>query len=262
MILKKINEIFGYALFGVGALKMILVILLLIQFATSLGAIVNGELDFFYNYTNLALMLGIAQFILAMGSVIMIIFNLTNQPEVIIGYLIGLGAILIEFFAPSFLTFISLSMECGMYMKAGSVIRQKNEIHKIEYRKPNRKTIKNTEWFYSYKTEATDDKEEKRKAKIEKELSEWKELLDSGEIDEVTYNEETNRLIEKEKRRMERKMQNQRKNEGITLVTLVITIVVLLIIASISITGGIKRNRQCSRKSRHSRTYYDTTCSI
>ena len=48
-------------------------------------------------------------------------------------------------------------------------------------------------------------KKQKRMAKLEEEICAWKKLLDSGEIDEITYNEETNKLIEKEKRRSERK---------------------------------------------------------
>ena len=41
-------------------------------------------------------------------------------------------------------------------------------------------------------------------AQLEKELEEWKQLLDTGEIDEETYNQETSRLIEKERKRSER----------------------------------------------------------
>lgn len=37
--------------------------------------------------------------------------------------------------------------------------------------------------------------------KLEKELGEWKQLLDTGEIDEETYNQETSKLIEKVKRK-------------------------------------------------------------
>ena len=39
--------------------------------------------------------------------------------------------------------------------------------------------------------------------KLEKELGEWKQLLDTGEIDEETYNQETSKLIEKERKRSE-----------------------------------------------------------
>ena len=65
-------------------------------------------------------------------------------------------------------------------------------------------------WFYSErkdqknKSEQIESQKQKRMAKLEKEIGEWKELLDLGEIDEATYNEETNRLIEKERKRTER----------------------------------------------------------
>ena len=45
-----------------------------------------------------------------------------------------------------------------------------------------------------------DVKKQKRIEKIEKELYEWKQLLDTGEIDEEIYNQETSKLIEKEKK--------------------------------------------------------------
>ena len=54
------------------------------------------------------------------------------------------------------------------------------------------------------KSEQIEIQKQKRMAKLEKEIGEWKELLDSGEIDETTYNEETNRLIEKERKKSER----------------------------------------------------------
>ena len=127
MSIKKLNEIFGYGLFIVGALKILLVILVLIQVGTNITAIFNGGSVNSEYYPTLSTTIGFAQLILAFGSIIMIILNIKKQPEVITGYLWGLGALLIEFITPSIISFYAVFVECSMYMKAGTKIRNKNE---------------------------------------------------------------------------------------------------------------------------------------
>ena len=210
MGVKKANEIFGYSIFVVGALKLLLIVLVLAQLTTNLNSIFNGgDLDS-TDYTTFSRIVGFAQIIVSFGSIIMIIVNLKRKSGVLQGYFWCLGAILIEFLSFSAIAIYIAFAECGMYMKAGSQIIKENS----DYDKSNRtskKTIKNTEWFYAEPNEQKEKNErmkfekQKRMAKLEKEIDEWKQLLDSGEIDEETYNQETNRLIEKEKRRSERK---------------------------------------------------------
>lgn len=207
MNVKKVNGILGYAFFIVGILKILLVILVLLQFSSGLTAMFYGGSVSFANYTTFSQMIGLMQILLAIASIIMIILNAKNQPKVIPGYLWGLGAVLIEYITPSMLYFYVVFAECGMYMKAGIKIRNKNLNYK-DFSTNNQKLAKNTEWFFSDENQQIDIKEEKRKAKVEEELYEWKKLLDSGEIDEETYNEETNKLIEREKRRSARKKKN------------------------------------------------------
>ena len=103
-----------------------------------------------------------------------------------------------------------LFVECGMYMKAGSQINSKNSYYGKE-KSTSKKMIKNTEWFYSNDANTTmnekknseeqskkmQSKKETKREKLEKEISEWKELLDSGEIDQETYESEKNRLLKK-----------------------------------------------------------------
>lgn len=209
MNVRKLNEIFGYGLFVVGALKLLLAVLVILQFGTNIAAIMNGENIETDTYANLSMTVALAQIILALGSIIMIFVNIKRNPEVITGYLLGLGAIMLEFITPSFLTIFMVFVQCGMYMKAGTKITNKNVSYKSEH-KTSKRTIKNTDWFYSERKEQKNKSEQieiqaqKRKAKLEKELGEWKELLELGEIDEATYNEETNRLIEKERKWNER----------------------------------------------------------
>ena len=89
-------------------------------------------------------------------------------------------------------------------MKAGSKIVKLNSDYRFgTYQKTTKKQIEDTNWFYEEGNEKKSSEQMKNQnkiAKIDKELNEWKELLDSGEIDEQTYNEETNKLIEKKKR--------------------------------------------------------------
>lgn len=209
MNIKTVNEIFGYGLFGIGALKIVFTILVFFQMITNVNIALNGGdgTDYGY-YPTFSVILGGAQILLAIGSIIMILVNSTIQPKVIPGYLWGLGAILIELIIPSSLYIFVLFAKCGMYMKAGQKIRSNNEIYKDEFKpKTSKKTIKNTEWFYNNQNtqnSQNDVKKQKKIEKIEKELYEWKQLLDSGEIDEEIYNAETNRLIEKERRINER----------------------------------------------------------
>ena len=147
MSLKKLNEIFGYGLFIVGALKILLVILVLIQVGTNITAIFNGENSNSEYYPALSTTIGFAQLVLAIGSIIMIILNIKKQPEVITGYLWGLGALLIEFITPSIMFFLAVFVQCSMYMKAGAKIRNKNIGSDKNYRKI-KQDMKNTEWFY------------------------------------------------------------------------------------------------------------------
>lgn len=144
MNLKKVNEFFGYAHSIVGVLKIILIILVLIQINTTMSETLNGKEVSADYYPTFSTTIGFAQIILAVGSIIMIIFNKKNS-EVILGYLLGLGALLIEFITPAIIFFYISFAQCGLYMKAGSKIRDKNE----EKRGATKEIIKNTEWFYS-----------------------------------------------------------------------------------------------------------------
>lgn len=147
MSIKKLNEIFGYGLFIVGILKILLAILVLIQVGINITAIFNGESVNSEYYPALSTTIGFAQLVLAIGSIIMMILNIKRQPEVITGYLWGLGALLIEFITPSIMSFYAVFVECGLYMKAGTKIRNPNVGSDKNYRKI-KQDIKNTEWFY------------------------------------------------------------------------------------------------------------------
>ena len=208
MNLKKINRIFGYGLFGMGAIKIIYTIFLLSQMVTNVNIALNGG-EWSYGYfAIIAQIIGLLQRVTTIGCVIMILVNVMQQPKAVMGYVWGLGAALVPYIIPSWLTIGALIVQCGMLMKAGTEIMSTSDTYKNEFKpKMSNKTIKNTEWYLGKKNEQNEyisEKKQKRMEKLEKELEEWKQLLDTGEIDEETYNQETSRLIEKERKRSER----------------------------------------------------------
>ena len=210
MNLKKINRIFGYGLFGIGAIKIIYTIFLLSKISNNVNSAFNGE-EWNYGFFSLIItVINLVQVLLMIVSAIMIFVNIMEQPKVIKGYAWGLGSMLVTYIIPSWPWLIigTLILQCGMLMKAGTEIISTSDTYKNEFKpKMSNKTIKNTEWYLGKKNEQNEyisEKKQKRMEKLEKELEEWKQLLDTGEIDEETYHQETNRLIEKERKRSER----------------------------------------------------------
>ena len=145
MNLRTVNAFFGYGLFALGGMKFIFTILLMIQGSTN-TALSEGEIIFYSLYPIFTLIIGGAQLLLAIGSVIMIFVNMSNQPAVIPGYLWGLGAILLEVTSPFLFYVLVLFAECGMYIKAGTSIISKN-INYDDGDKKSKKTVKNQEWY-------------------------------------------------------------------------------------------------------------------
>ena len=210
MNLKKINRIFGYGLFGIGAIKIIYTIFLLSKISNNVNSAFNGG-EWNYGFFSLIItVINLVQVLLMIVSAIMIFVNIMEQPKVIKGYAWGLGSMLVTYIIPSWPWLIigTLILQCGMLMKAGTEIMSTSDTYKNEFKpKMSNKTIKNTEWYLGKKNEQNEyisEKKQKRMEKLEKELEEWKQLLDAGEIDEETYHQETNRLIEKERKRSER----------------------------------------------------------
>lgn len=177
---------------------------------TNVNIALNGGDGTNYGYyPTLSLILGGAQFFLAIGSIIMIFVNSTTHPSVIPGYLWELGAVLLELITGSMMIIYILVvfLECGMYVKAGQKIINDNEKYKDEYAHKTGLKPKNPEWYYGKRNEQNEYvsvEKQQRMEKLEKELEEWKQLLDDGEIDEETYNQETSKLIEKVRKKNER----------------------------------------------------------
>lgn len=219
MNVTKLNKFFGYALFTVGALKLILMMLIVIQLTTAIGAVFSGGQVSTTDYTVATGVIGLAEIILAIGSIIMIIVNIQKESGVITGYLLGLGAILMEFIVPSMM--IVFLIEVSLYMKAGSKIVNKNQEWNQPYQphKTNKKMIQDTDWFYAK------PKEENEKNNFKEKINQLTGIFDSEEIDETecdekTYNENNDSEFLK---------------KDIVTILLIILIVIVLIILGIYI---------------------------
>lgn len=196
---KTINKIFGYGHFIVGALKIILIIFVVTQFSSSINSILleketsgtsNLEL-----IETINLWMGIVQWILLFGSIIMIFVNTNNEPETIPGYLIGIGAIATELLMPNFFSFFKLFTVAGIYMKAGSKINQAASKY-TTVRKTTKKTIKSTNWFFNDDTRENSDKEIKKDIS-EKDLDNTNLKLEYKTSGKKIYKEEMEELISK-----------------------------------------------------------------
>lgn len=152
MISKKVNEIFGYGLYIVGVLKILLLILVLTQMVAIVIFINNGVTDYPEYYYTLSRSIGLAQIILAIGSIIMIFVNKKNNKAVILGYLLGLGALAIELITPKILVIFAVIIQAYMYMKAGIEIRNANSYYEGKSNSSKR-NIRDTEWFYADKND-------------------------------------------------------------------------------------------------------------
>ena len=81
----------------------------------------------------------------------MLILNAKEQPQVMPGYLIFLGAIILELLPVGFLSLFTVFIACGLYLKAGTMIKKQSpEVFGNTYSK---KDIKSMDWFYGEKEE-------------------------------------------------------------------------------------------------------------
>ena len=207
MFIKRLNHFCGYAFYAVGVLRVVVVILALISAGTAMVSIFSGNNNVdtsFGGLTILAAAIGAVQLLLTMIAIPMIFVNKKEEPEISSGYLYGLGAYLMEFVVTGFLKIYFVFVEASLYMKAGSKITKVTSSYfKIQERKTN------TDWFYNQSNREdisierdendinNEIKKEKKNEKILEEIYEWRKLLDSGEIDEDSYNEMKDKLLKK-----------------------------------------------------------------
>ncbi len=150
MNLKKVNDIFGIALSWIGLLKVLLIVLVMFQSGSIATAMVIGGDAVSFDLSTFSTLLGYAQLIVAAGSIVMIFVNIKRYPDVILGYIIGLGAITLEFILPKIIFFVYVFVECGLYIKAGNTIRNKEfKIFGIDNDTGVKK--ENTDWFFDDK---------------------------------------------------------------------------------------------------------------
>lgn len=150
MNLKKVNDIFGISLSLVGLLKVLLIVLVMVQSGSIATSMVMGGEANTINLKPFSTFIGYMQLILAAGSIVMIFVNMKKFPEVILGYVIGLCALALEFILPSIIFFVYVFVECGLYIKAGNTIRNK-EFKLFGVDNDSNVKVENTDWFFNDK---------------------------------------------------------------------------------------------------------------
>lgn len=151
MGLKKANAFFGYAFFTLGTVRIIYMILVFFTTISNVNRAFNGqEVDFGY-YGIISQLIGFLVLAFGVASIIMLILNAKEQPQVMPGYLIFLGAIILELLPVGFLSLFTVFIACGLYLKAGTMIKKQSpEVFGNTYSK---KDIKSMDWFYGEKEE-------------------------------------------------------------------------------------------------------------
>ena len=214
MILRRVNKIFAWGYFAVGATRVVILFIALAQVISAFNAVFDGRSLAMMSFDGISLVLSICQIILFIGSIVMVILNSKKQPEVIKGYLMGIGAFVLHFIFSAFILLIFISaFSFVMYIRAGQMIN-KNNAKGENLLRTNRSDSDLDDYFKNKANEEKDEKEkvqeitqdktnvidyktEKKIQKIDKEIQEWKSLFDSQQIDEELYNLELNRLNEK-----------------------------------------------------------------
>ncbi len=233
MNVKKANEFFGYALFTLGALKIIALIIIIANIVTNLNSIFSGgSASYEYLPTSFTTALSYAELILIIGSVVMIILNMKKQKEVVIGYLYVLGAVLIELIAPSIMSIGVVIVQSSMYMKAAGKIRSKNSLFD-ERNDSNKKLVKNTEWFFA--------EENNHSKNVQEEPQEIKPTEDTNNIlDENTKEDDFEDLSYYEQ---------SNEDEGklnLTVILIALSILIALVILGLFIYIIVKENNKTS----------------
>ena len=152
MNLKKVNDLFGISLSLMGFFKVLLIVLVMVQSGSAATALVTGGNAPEYSFETFSTILGLAQLVLAAGSIVMIFVNIKKYPDVIVGYIIGLFALALEFILPSIIFFVYVFVECGLYIKAGNIIRNK-EFKLFGIDNDSNVNVESTDWFYNDKKE-------------------------------------------------------------------------------------------------------------
>lgn len=199
MNVSKANSVMGYGLMLVGAAKAILIILIFSKITMKLSLLLSGlNLTTIY-FPTFSSVIMYCQIALCIGAMIMAMINYSVQEELVTPYLATLGAFLLDIIMPSILAIIVIFFSCYIYFKSGNTILRLNTDKGAEKRY-NKKLKKRTEYFYSGKRKnklTNQEQIELIKADIKNEIQEWKNLLDSGEIDLESYNQEIERLNKK-----------------------------------------------------------------
>lgn len=199
MKIKNINETLGNILIIFGALKILIIFILLL----SAISLISGDNNWHIINQDTGAIIAILELFLIICSIIMLIKNLRRKTGVTKGYIYALLAFLMETFTSTFMIGIFIGIMEGMQLiRAGIKIKSDNS----NFYPQNEKIINENNNLFFAENDSKDhtDKEIskiiKKKEKIDNEIMEWKELTKTGEITEEIYIQATSELMEKSKK--------------------------------------------------------------
>ena len=146
---RKLNQLLGAIFILVGALRLILIFLGFLNIISIISAISTTEitstnasnvnfliiLSYIYSYAKLAIFI---------ATIALIIQSKKDESTFISKYILGLGALLFDYFMPALMSFEIVIIKALFYIYAGTKIMNFN-FTKTE------KRIENTNWFYEDK---------------------------------------------------------------------------------------------------------------
>ena len=212
MKLNKFNMFMGYFLHALGIFKMIALAIAMLYALTMISSISQGN-EVFYNQQlgkveNLSAALGFIHIFALISSIVMIFVNSKDNTEVISGYGMAIGAVILNIVfsaIPFIIRILFYAGECALYTKAGDRILKARKSKDIR-RKNTPQEIKETDWFYNQEYKGNERlnklaeekaKRENKIKKIENEILEWDKMLEENQIDKESYEAEVASLRNK-----------------------------------------------------------------
>lgn len=276
MNFKKVNNNFGKTFYRFGILKIIITIFLVLNIVVNLNnanRILFLESGFF---GAVSVILECFQVVLIIGAIFLLILNISKGYEKIIGYFLVAGIPLFLIFEKKGIEmigeavslvennnlaytvkvlepiFINIILAMIFIISSEWIFKGEREKEKLK------KTQKDYDWFLKENIQSEEDRfdfeeiqkdvnnffnkkiNEKKIANLNKELEEWKKLLDSKQIDQITYEKESNRILNKIKK--SEKIQNKSQKENVIfLCSFALLVVVVFLYNNFSVNKEIEK---------------------
>lgn len=143
MKLKKVNYFFGTSIILIGILRVLEVAFIILNIFVK-----NNDIDIL---SWIATPITWFHIIIMLGSIVMVFLNMKEYPNIMGGYLLALFAFFLELVFSGLLIMVYAFFESAMYLKAGTLIREKDFDFFSSNEKNNKKKVEETNWFFEDK---------------------------------------------------------------------------------------------------------------